>query len=146
MVGTPKSDSKTDAQRTFEELLRKTEAYLKEEASLESEGGKQEGVSKKNGKDWTTKSVPSNLLSIRALTGHPEQGIFPMNETTSSAQATRCPYCGSKQFYRSRRNGLKDWLLFHVLFQNPYRCAACDGRFFHTSLGHHHREHQHHHA
>jgi hypothetical protein len=48
---THKSDSKTDAQRAFEELLRKTQAYLKEKASLESDGGKQDGVLKKNGKD-----------------------------------------------------------------------------------------------
>jgi hypothetical protein len=46
-----KSDSKTDIQRAFEELLRKTEAHLKAKASLEFEGGKQEGVLKKIGKD-----------------------------------------------------------------------------------------------
>ena len=51
MAGTHKSDSKTDVQRTFEELLRKTEAYLREKASLEFEGGKQDGVPKKDGKD-----------------------------------------------------------------------------------------------
>jgi hypothetical protein len=49
--GTHKSDSKTDAQRVFEELLRKTQAYLKQKASLESEGRKQDGVLKKNCKD-----------------------------------------------------------------------------------------------
>jgi len=69
-----------------------------------------------------------------------------MNETTFKTQLPSCPYCGGKQFYRSRRSGLKDWFLHHVLFQNPYRCATCDGRFFHTSLGHHHREHQHRHV
>jgi hypothetical protein len=51
MAGTHKSNSKTDDQRAFEELLRKTEAHLKEKASLEFEGGKQDGVLKKNGKD-----------------------------------------------------------------------------------------------
>jgi hypothetical protein len=51
MAGTHTSNSKTDAQRAFEELLRKTEAHLKEMASLEFEGGKQDGVLKKNGKD-----------------------------------------------------------------------------------------------
>jgi hypothetical protein len=51
MAGSHKSDSKTDAQRTFEELLRKTEAHLKEKASLEFEGGKQDGVLKKKGQD-----------------------------------------------------------------------------------------------
>jgi hypothetical protein len=51
MAGSHKSNSKTDDQRAFEELLRKTEAHLKEKASLEFEGGKQDGVLKKNGKD-----------------------------------------------------------------------------------------------
>jgi len=47
---TQKSDSKTDAQCAFEELLRKTEAHLKEKASLEFESGRQDGVLKMNGK------------------------------------------------------------------------------------------------
>jgi hypothetical protein len=51
MAGTHESDSKTDDQRAFEELLRKTEAHLKEKASLEFEGGKQDGVLKKNDQD-----------------------------------------------------------------------------------------------
>ena len=51
MAGTHKSDSKTDAQRAFEELLRKTQAYPKEKASLEFQCGKQDEVLKKNGKD-----------------------------------------------------------------------------------------------
>ena len=50
IAGTHKSDSKTDAQCAFEELLRKTEAYLKEKASLEFESGKQDGVLRMNGK------------------------------------------------------------------------------------------------
>jgi hypothetical protein len=49
--GIHKSDSKTDAQRAFEELLRKIEAHQREKASLEFEGRKQDGVFKKNGKD-----------------------------------------------------------------------------------------------
>ena len=69
-----------------------------------------------------------------------------MNETTSKAQVPSCPYCGGKQFFRSRRRGLLDWVLHNVLFQNAYRCAACDGRFFRTSHSHRHREHQHHHV
>jgi hypothetical protein len=36
-------------------------------------------------------------------------------------------------------------LLHHVLFQNPYRCASCDGRFFLSRHGHHQREQLHHH-
>ncbi len=69
-----------------------------------------------------------------------------MNETTSQAQVAQCPHCGGKQFFRSRRSGVKDWFLRYVLFRNPYRCAACDGRFFRFSHGHHHKEQLHHHA
>ena len=68
-----------------------------------------------------------------------------MNETTSQTQVPSCPHCGGKHFFRSRRSGLKDWLLHHVLFQNPYRCASCDGRFFLSRHGHHQREQLHHH-
>jgi len=57
-AGTQKSDSKTDAQCAFEELLRKTEAHLKKKASLEFEGGKQDGILKKNGE----KTEPGSLL------------------------------------------------------------------------------------
>jgi hypothetical protein len=57
----------------------------------------------------------------------------------------RCPSCGELlEFFRSRRVGVKDWFLRHVLFQNPYRCAAGDGRFFRSSHGgHHHKEQVH---
>jgi len=55
MAWTHKSDSKIDAQRAFEELLRKTEAHLKENASLESEGGNRTEFSRRNGKGRTTK-------------------------------------------------------------------------------------------
>lgn len=65
-----------------------------------------------------------------------------MSETTK-AQVPGCPYCGGKQFFRSKRSGLKDWFLHHVLFQNPYRCADCDARFFRTGHVHHHGGHQH---
>lgn len=40
MAGARKSDPMTKAQRRFEELLRRTEAYLKEQASLECAAGK----------------------------------------------------------------------------------------------------------
>ena len=65
-----------------------------------------------------------------------------MNETTSKPQVHGCPHCGGKQFFRSKRSGLKDWLHHYVLAQSPYRCAVCDGRFFRNSHGHHHREQQ----
>lgn len=51
MAESRKSDSTTKAQRKFEELLRRTEAALKEQASQESEAGKEKGSPKKDGKD-----------------------------------------------------------------------------------------------
>ena len=67
-----------------------------------------------------------------------------MNETTSQAQVPSCPHCGSKEFFRSRRSGIKDWLLRHVLSQKAYRCATCDERFYRVSHGHYHGENLHH--
>src|SRR5260370_10863679 len=59
---------------------------------------------------------------------------FPMNETTSKAQVPSCPYCDGKQFFRSRRSGLKDWFFHMSCFktlidarQFPYEFPA---RFF----------------
>ncbi len=69
-----------------------------------------------------------------------------MNETTSQAQVPSCPYCGSKEFFRSRRGGIKDWVLRRVLFHKAYRCRACDERFYRVSHGHHHGENLHHHV
>jgi DNA-directed RNA polymerase subunit RPC12/RpoP len=69
----------------------------------------------------------------------PPQEDFAMKETTSRTQTPNCPYCGGKQFFRSRRSGVKDWFRHVLLFQNPYRCAACDGRFFRFSYSHHHK-------
>lgn len=51
MAGSRKRDSKTEAQRKFEELLRKTEAYLKKKASPGSKAGKQSEAPKKHRKD-----------------------------------------------------------------------------------------------
>jgi DNA-directed RNA polymerase subunit RPC12/RpoP len=69
-----------------------------------------------------------------------------MHEATSHTQASSCPYCGGKQFFRSKRSGVKDWFRHFMMLQNPYRCAACDERFFRTSHGHHHKEQLHHHV
>jgi DNA-directed RNA polymerase subunit RPC12/RpoP len=68
-----------------------------------------------------------------------------MSEPTSQASVPSCPYCGGKEFFRSRRSGLIDWFLYHVLFQNAYRCAVCDERFFRFRHFHHHRDRLHHH-
>ena len=69
-----------------------------------------------------------------------------MHETTSHTQASSCPYCGGKQFFRSKRSGVKDWFRHFMMLQNPYRCAACDERFFRTSHGHQPKEELHHHV
>lgn len=50
MAGNRNSDPKTKAQRRFEELLRKTEAYLKKKASLETEAVKPMEPPKKDSK------------------------------------------------------------------------------------------------
>ncbi len=61
---------------------------------------------------------------------------FPMNGTPSMVTVLRRPYCNGKEFFRSRRRGLKDRLFHYVLFPNPYRCATCDGRLFRSSQKH----------
>jgi hypothetical protein len=43
-----------------------------------------------------------------------------------------CPYCGW-QVRRSTRHGLREWLL-KGLFVLPYRCLACQYRFFRFGL------------
>ncbi len=68
-----------------------------------------------------------------------------MDEPTHRHQFLACPDCGSADIYRSKRRGPKDWLLYHVLLQSPYRCRACDHRFFHHRLAHHRRKELHHH-
>lgn len=69
-----------------------------------------------------------------------------MIETTSQASVPSCPHCGGMKFFRSRKNGLKDWFFHRVLFLNPYRCEACDGRFFLFRFRYQHRNelHRHH--
>ena len=69
-----------------------------------------------------------------------------MKEITSKADVHGCPCCGGKQIFRSRRRGLKDWFLHHVLFHNPYRCATCDVRFFRPSHNRQRNEQMHRHV
>jgi hypothetical protein len=45
------------------------------------------------------------------------------------ARDLKCPFCGWPQVRRSSRHGLEEWLLKR-LFVLPYRCLACQGRFF----------------
>src|SRR4029077_14508918 len=42
----------------------------------------------------------------------------------------RCPDCGSELLHRSRRKGLVESVLYHVLFIGPYRCNECFERHF----------------
>jgi hypothetical protein len=41
-----------------------------------------------------------------------------------------CPNCASTAIYKSRRKGLLEQLLHSLLFVSPYRCGACDQRYF----------------
>ncbi len=41
-----------------------------------------------------------------------------------------CPLCGSDKVARSPRRAAQDLVLRSMLFQVPYRCKACDHRFF----------------
>jgi hypothetical protein len=41
-----------------------------------------------------------------------------------------CPNCASKAIHRSKRKGLLERILYTALFISPYRCDACDERFF----------------
>jgi DNA-directed RNA polymerase subunit RPC12/RpoP len=44
--------------------------------------------------------------------------------------AKECPYCESERVRRSRRSGALEKSLGRILFLYPYRCEACDGRYF----------------
>jgi len=45
------------------------------------------------------------------------------------ARDIKCPNCGWLQVRRSSRHSLQEWLL-KGLFVLPYRCLACQNRFF----------------
>jgi hypothetical protein len=53
-----------------------------------------------------------------------------MDESKPQKQFPTCPSCGSHKVRRSVRKGAQDFVLRHLLFQVPYRCGACDHRFF----------------
>src|SRR6476646_1442173 len=55
----------------------------------------------------------------------------------SRARYIKCPYCGWLQVRRSSRHGLREWLLKR-LFVLPYRCLACQNRFFRFGLNFRH--------
>jgi hypothetical protein len=60
-----------------------------------------------------------------------------MDEHTPRKQFPICPGCGSDKTHRSPRKGPHEWVLHSLLFQSPYRCEACDERFFGFRVGHH---------
>jgi hypothetical protein len=45
-----------------------------------------------------------------------------------------CPVCGSKRVNRSKRRGLTEKTLLSLIFIKPFRCEACDSRFFRSSI------------
>jgi len=53
-----------------------------------------------------------------------------------------CPNCGSgsASLYRSKRHGVGEFLLHHLLHITPYRCKECDVRHFRRSRVHHHHQ------
>ena len=51
-----------------------------------------------------------------------------------SHKSSLCPKCASHAIHRSRRKGLLEQILHSVLFVSPYRCNACDERYFRFRL------------
>jgi hypothetical protein len=45
-------------------------------------------------------------------------------------KSSLCPNCGSAATTRSRKNGLLEQILHSVFFLTPFRCNACDERYF----------------
>jgi len=41
-----------------------------------------------------------------------------------------CPLCRSKRVHRSKRRGIIERTLLTMVFVKPFRCQACDFRFF----------------
>ncbi len=54
------------------------------------------------------------------------------------AKSAGCPSCGSASIRRSRRKGLLEFLLHHLLRIDPYRCRACYERYFRLRHPEHH--------
>lgn len=67
-----------------------------------------------------------------------------MAEQAPKKLSPSCPNCGSDRIYRSRRNGPVEWALHYLLFQSPYRCQACNERFFRKRFARHRDKELHH--
>jgi len=62
----------------------------------------------------------------------------------SLTRSSGCPNCGSASLYRSKRHGVGEFLLHHLLRITPYRCKKCDVRHFRSRV--HHQGHADSHA
>ena len=65
---------------------------------------------------------------------------------TILSKSSLCPSCGSHGIYKSRRKGLFEHILYTVFFFGPFRCGACDLRYFRSRLSVPPAEKPHHHA
>ena len=45
-------------------------------------------------------------------------------------RSSKCPNCGSHQYYKSRRRGLWEHILHSIFSLSPLRCTNCDERYF----------------
>jgi DNA-directed RNA polymerase subunit RPC12/RpoP len=45
-------------------------------------------------------------------------------------KSSLCPNCGSHAIFKSRRKGFLENVLNKIFFISPFRCGACDLRFF----------------
>jgi hypothetical protein len=61
-------------------------------------------------------------------------------------KSSLCPNCASAATHRSKRKGLLEQMLHAVFFISPYRCNACDERYFRWRLPVHSAEKPQHHA
>jgi hypothetical protein len=49
-------------------------------------------------------------------------------------KSSLCPNCASHAIFKSRRKGLIERVLHSVFFISPFRCGACDERYFRARL------------
>ena len=49
-------------------------------------------------------------------------------------KSSLCPNCASGAIHRSRRKGFLEQILHSMFFVSPYRCGACDQRYFRWRL------------
>jgi hypothetical protein len=47
-----------------------------------------------------------------------------------------CPHCHSKNISKSKRRGLLESMVLKLVNVRPYRCLACDSRFYRWAAQH----------